>query len=559
MFFFHISIVLVQVIGEKYVLKLIVDDLMSGQLTFATGLFCTIFLSIAPCGTAIGAVLITKAIFNLTTRVKMDIKNAIFQYISKHPVSFFTNNFAGALNSKINSISNGVEDMVMSLAETFSIIICFLCLMAIFSTKSMVIFGFCVVWFVICSGGFVVLFKKIKKASGEKSNAESECSGKMIDCLTNIVNIKSFSREKYEKSSIKKANIEVAKKDLHLILLRNLLDVFNFIFVFVLLFGVLITSLKLVLKGVLTAGDLVFSFLTTRQLAWYARYILRSLSDNSEYCGEIQRALDTLVVSHNIKNLSNKPISITTGNISIDNICFRYGPELPLVFENFSLTVPARQKIGIVGYSGSGKSTLINLLLRFYDVDAGGIYIDGQNIKTDVTQESLRHNISYIPQDPLLFHRTIGENIRYGKPNCSEEELIDVAKRACCYDFIMSMKDKFDTLVGERGAELSGGQRQRVSIARAILKNSRILILDEATAALDSVTEREIQKALNNLMQNKTVIVIAHRLSTLGIMDRIVVMDKGRIVEDGTKDELLNSDGLFRKIWNMQVGGIVGV
>lgn len=230
------------------------------------------------------------------------------------------------------------------------------------------------------------------------------------------------------------------------------------------------------------------------------------------------------------------------------------------VFDDFNLTIEPNQKLGIIGPSGAGKSTLINLLLRFFDVDSGEILIDGYNIKNDITQKSLRENISYIPQDPVLFHRTIRENIIYGKLDATEEELIEATKMACCYDFIINLENGFDTIVGERGVKLSGGQRQRIAIARAILKNSKILILDEATSALDSITEKEIQKALENLMKNKTVIAIAHRLSTLNIMDRIVVLDKGKIVEDGTKEQLLSKqDGLFKKMWDMQKDGMVGI
>ena len=231
-----------------------------------------------------------------------------------------------------------------------------------------------------------------------------------------------------------------------------------------------------------------------------------------------------------------------------------------MVFDDFNLEIEPRTKVGLVGYSGSGKSTLINLLMRFFDIKEGngGIEIDGQDIR-DVSQESLRQNISYIPQDPILFHRTIRENIAYGKPNATEEEIIEASKKACCYDFINELESKYDTLVGERGVKLSGGQRQRIAIARAILKNSPILILDEATSALDSITEKEIQIALKNLMENKTVIAVAHRLSTLDNMDRIVVLDKGKIVEDGTKDELLNiRGGLFKKMWSMQKDGVIG-
>jgi ATP-binding cassette subfamily B protein len=236
------------------------------------------------------------------------------------------------------------------------------------------------------------------------------------------------------------------------------------------------------------------------------------------------------------------------------------GGENGKVFDNFNLEIEPGTKVGIVGYSGAGKSTLVNLLLRFFDVEEGNgaIEIDGHDIR-NITQKSLRRNISYIPQDVVLFHRSLRENILYGKPNATEDELVDACKKACCYEFIMQLKDNFTTLVGERGVKLSGGQRQRVAIARAILKNSPILILDEATSALDSVTEREVQMALENLMKGKTVIAVAHRLSTLNNMDRIIVLDRGKIVEDGTREELLKiENGIFLRMWNMQKNGIIG-
>ncbi|MDR2760775.1 MAG: ATP-binding cassette domain-containing protein [Rickettsiales bacterium] len=230
------------------------------------------------------------------------------------------------------------------------------------------------------------------------------------------------------------------------------------------------------------------------------------------------------------------------------------------VFDNFNLEIEPGSRVGVVGYSGAGKSTLVSLLLRFFDVEEGNgsIEIDGHDIR-NITQKSLRRNISYIPQDVTLFHRSLRENILYGKPNAAEDEIIDACKKACCYDFITQLKEGFDTLVGERGVKLSGGQRQRVAIARAILKDSPILILDEATSALDSVTERDVQMALENLMKGKTVIAVAHRLSTLNNMNRIIVLDKGKIVEDGTKEKLLKiENGIFSRMWNMQKNGVIG-
>lgn len=241
------------------------------------------------------------------------------------------------------------------------------------------------------------------------------------------------------------------------------------------------------------------------------------------------------------------------GKINFNNVNFFYKDIEPL-FENMYIEIKTGQKVGLVGYSGSGKSTFVNLILRLYDITDGSISIDNQDIR-NVTQDSLRENIALISQDPSLFHRSIMENIRYGKINATDEEVVEAAKKAYAHEFIMKLTEGYDSLVGERGIKLSGGQRQRIAIARAILKNSPILILDEATSQLDSVTEGLIQKNLQELVKNKTTIIIAHRLSTLLSMDRILVFDKGKIIEDGTHNELLSAKGLYKQLWDTQVAG----
>ena len=271
-----------------------------------------------------------------------------------------------------------------------------------------------------------------------------------------------------------------------------------------------------------------------------------------ENFGKCAQALKTIVVPHAIKDMSEaRPLIVEKGTIEFKNINFSVGEGRP-IFQGLSLKIEPNEKIGIVGQSGSGKTTLLNLIVRLMDVDSGSILIDGQDIKK-VTQDSLHQNISFIPQEPMLFHRTIYENIKYGNLQASEEEVEEAAKKAFAQGFIKSFPKGYHTLVGERGSTLSGGQRQRLAIARAILKNSKILILDEATSALDSETEHYIQESLKGLMQNKTVLVVAHRLSTLLQMDRIIVLNDGKIVEEGNHKSLLLQKGHYAKFWNMQL------
>jgi ATP-binding cassette subfamily B protein len=272
--------------------------------------------------------------------------------------------------------------------------------------------------------------------------------------------------------------------------------------------------------------------------------------------GTIGNALEIIQKGHDILDVKDAAhLVIHGGKIAFENVTFAYNANKP-VFEHFNVVIPAGQKIGLVGFSGSGKSTFVNLILRFYDLQQGRILIDDQNID-EVTQESLRSQIAMIPQEPALFHRTLMENIRYGRIEATDEEVIQAAKLAHCHEFIDKLDEGYHSLVGERGVKLSGGQRQRIAIARAILKNAPIIILDEATSSLDTVTEKLIQESLHLLMERRTTIVIAHRLSTLIDMDKIFVFHHGKIIEEGSKDELLINNGHFAKLWNMQTDGFL--
>jgi ATP-binding cassette subfamily B protein len=285
-------------------------------------------------------------------------------------------------------------------------------------------------------------------------------------------------------------------------------------------------------------------------------HLMSEVGEFNKALGRCKQSLASLMVPFDIQDeVGAAALYCTHGEITFDDVTFNYKGAKPL-FQHQSMCIQAGQKVGLVGYSGGGKSTFVNLILRLYDVTGGAIVIDGQDIRS-VTQDSLREHIAMIPQDPSLFQRSLMENIRYGRIDATDEQVIQAAKKAYAHDFIEKLSQGYDALVGERGVKLSGGQRQRVAIARAILKNAPILVLDEATSQLDSVTESLIQDALQTLMQNKTTIVIAHRLSTLLHMDRILVFDNANIVEDGTHAELLSKAGIYKRLWDAQVGGFL--
>ncbi len=322
-------------------------------------------------------------------------------------------------------------------------------------------------------------------------------------------------------------------------------------------FGIFYLAIKLWQKGILTIGDFVLLqayLITIFMRVWDFGKTIRSIYENLADAEEMTVILNT---PHEITDIPKaKDLKVKKGKIEFKEVDFYYYQTRP-VLKNFNLTIANHEKVALIGPSGAGKTTIIKLLLRIHELTAGTVLIDEQNI-TLVKQESLRENIGLVPQDPILFHRTLMENIRYGKPNASDEELIETAKKARCDEFIMALPEKYNTYVGERGIKLSGGERQRVAIARAILKNAPILVLDEATSSLDSASEKMIQEAIDELMKDKTVIVVAHRLSTIRKMDRIIVVEDGRIAEEGSHDVLLKREnGLYKKLWGLQAGGFI--
>jgi len=320
--------------------------------------------------------------------------------------------------------------------------------------------------------------------------------------------------------------------------------------------GIMYYALQLWKQGLLTIGDFAliqgFIAILFNQL-WD---IGRNIRDAYEAYADAKEMVEVLEEPHEIRDLKRaKKLKIRRGKIEFKDIDFAY-PHSNNVFSNFSLTIKPNERVAFVGYSGVGKSTITSLLFRFFDIQRGQILIDGQNTKR-VTQESLRQSIAMVPQEAILFHRSILENIRYGKRDATDEDVIDAAKKAHCHDFILSLPNGYDTLVGERGIKLSGGERQRIAIARAILKDAPILVLDEATSSLDSESESLIQDALERLMKGRTTIVIAHRLSTILKMDRIVVLENGQVIDEGSHAQLSKKRGIYKKLWDIQVGGFI--
>lgn len=392
--------------------------------------------------------------------------------------------------------------------------------------------------------------------SNNLAEENSKVSGKITDSISNSNNVRLFAREGFEVNYLNSYLEGLANKFRKKEWLAFKISLIQGFSITLLVSILLYFLIKLRINNLVTIGDFAFILSLALYVTEGVWYLMEQIHRLNDLIGRSNQSLRMILVPQEIIDSPEaKDIYIHKGEIVFQDVHFQYQKESNL-FENKSVIIPGGQKVGLVGFSGSGKTTFVNLIVRLFDLSAGVIKIDNQNIR-EVTQSSLRENIGFIPQDPILFHRTLMENIRYGNVHASDEEVIQAAIKAHAHEFITLTHDGYQSLVGERGIKLSGGQRQRISIARAILKNAPILILDEATSALDSVTEGYIQDSLATLMQGKTVIIIAHRLSTLLEMDRILVFDQGKIVEDGTHLELLAKNGRYKTLWGAQVGGFL--
>jgi len=493
----------------------------------------------------------------LESRVIENLYSSAFDYLIKHSYHFFISRFAGTLTRRVSKFAMAFETMLDCIMLQFFPTALFAVGTIIFLFSRNHILGIALGIWVICFVMFQLFVSKLRQPlRSARTEADSKMVGALADAISNQNTVTLFSGSEHEGNIFRKvtdywrsAVVRSWKADEFI---WSALGVFMLGINVGLLYGAVIFWER----GLVTIGD--FVLIQSYLLVLFNRLVsmnreLRRFYDSFADAGEM---VEILEMPHEIKDAPDaKPLKTTRCEVSFKGVNFYFGESKPLL-EDFNLNVKGGEKLALVGPSGAGKTTVTKLLLRLYDIAGGSIEIDGQNIAA-VTQESLRDAIAFVPQEPILFHRTLMENIRYGKRDASDDEVIAAAKKAHCHEFISALPEGYQTFVGERGVKLSGGERQRVAIARAILKSAPILLLDEATSSLDSESEALIQEALQNLMEGKTVIVIAHRLSTIMKMDRIVVIENGKVIAEGTHRELLKQGGLYQKLWNIQAGGFI--
>ena len=507
----------------------------------------------------IGWRLVLYLVWTFETAMQRDLYARCFSKLTNQTLFFHSNKFGGSLVSQTNKLVGAVESfwdtiiwsvlpLVVSLAGSIIILSTLLWQYALFLLIFSIVFSI-----VVYYGS-----KPMAKLTKKEAKASNKLNGQLADVISNVLAVKSSGAEATEQkfftktvSSWRNSSLDVMRGFLKVSTIYSSINM-------VIKIGAIAFAVYAAQNNLVSVASVYLIITYTGSVAhelWNMNGIMRNYN---RIIGNANDMVEILQTPTTLIDKSSSKLEVASGKISMDKITFTHDEgQGDTLFHDFSLDIKPGEKIGLVGASGSGKTTLTKLLLRFADIDSGKITIDGQDI-SEVTQASLRAKIAYVPQEPLLFHRSVRENIAYGRPDATDAEIEEAAKKAGAYDFIVGLKDGFDTMVGERGIKLSGGQRQRVAIARAILKDAPILVLDEATSALDSESEALIQKSLKTLMENRTSIVIAHRLSTIAKLDRIIVLKNGKIVEDGSHDELINKKrGVYAKLWARQSGGFI--
>lgn len=482
---------------------------------------------------------------------------SLYEYISLHSKDYFNSRFAGALANKISNAVDGAEDIYAKVLWRFTPLLLGLVWYIVFTWWSDWRLGLIItIWSIIFLVINIWFARILTPKSYAFAQSLSTLKGKLVDSLSNISLVHEYSYVSGEREYIKKFVKRSRDAGLARWQLSEWMLVINGFLIFLFMFCMLVTSIYLFQQQLITIGVVIMVVAIVADLTNSLFFLGQEIRDAARYYGESKEGLEEILHEHVIVDApAARLVNFNKGEIAVNAIEFNY--ENKQVFKQFSLEIPAGQKVGFVGRSGAGKTTFVSLLLRHFDVQKGEILIDGENIY-DVKLESLRRAIAFVPQDTSLFHRTIRENIRYSNPKATDEQVKLAAKQAEADAFIERLPEGYDTLVGERGVKLSGGQRQRIAIARAFLKNAPILILDEATSSLDSESEQAIQRSLEDLMKNRTVIAIAHRLSTLKKMDRIIIIENGKVVEDGVPEALIaKKNGVFKGMWEHQVKGFI--
>jgi len=492
------------------------------------------------------------------SKIIADLSNKCFAYLHKHSFSFFENNFVGSLVKQVKWFTQSFEKIIDLITWDFlQLTIKILVIIIVLFNINLFLSVGIIIWLIIFLIINLVFVKYKFKYDIQRNEAETGTSSLLADTITNSNNVKLFNGYNKEIKGFACATKKLFKIRKFTWNLSNIFEAVQSFLMIILEIGIFYLAIKLWQKGILTVGDFVLiqAYLMTIMMnIWNFGRTIRQVYEALSDAEEMTKILNTPYEIKDIKNA--KELKVSVGKIEFKKVVFNYH-KVRTVLKDFNLIIKPKERIALIGPSGAGKTTVIKILLRMYDITEGKILIDNQDI-SKVTQESLWKNISLVPQDPILFHRSLMENIRYGKSDASDDEVIVAAKRAHCHEFISKAINGYDTYVGERGIKLSGGERQRVAIARAILRNAPIIIFDEATSSLDSESEHFIQNALNKLMENKVVITIAHRLSTIKKMDRIIVIDNGEITEQGSHQKLVEQkSSIYKKLWELQAGGFI--
>jgi len=492
----------------------------------------------------------------------MSIRWLAHRHLLKQSVNFYQDDFAGRIATKVMQTSLAVRETVMKTMDVFVYVsVYFTSMVVLLAQADWRLMIPMLVWLISYVSIQVYFVPKLKNVASEQADARSTMTGRIVDSYTNITTVKLFSHNQRETEYAEQGMTGFLNTVYRQMRLVTGFDIAVEITNYVLVFSISALSIYLWMENAISIGSIAIAIALALRINGMSMWIMWEVGALFENMGTVVDGMKTLSKPIDIEDKPNaKPLSVAKGEITFDNVSFHYG-ENKGVISHLNLNIKPGEKVGLVGRSGAGKSTLVNLLLRFHDVEGGEIRIDDQVI-SDVTQDSLRSQIGMVTQDTSLLHRSIRDNILYGNPDATEQDLVKATKQAHAHEFIETLTDPYgntgyDAQVGERGVKLSGGQRQRIAISRVLLKDAPLLVLDEATSALDSEVEAAIQESLIELMEGKTVIAIAHRLSTIAAMDRLIVLDKGQIVEQGTHQELVNNNGIYAQLWAHQTGGFI--